>query len=133
MFVEFSRSSRSPSRRRSHSLSRKGEARDLFDATAIENFEMLKSEIFVIIFSSFSKLGLVQSWSTRSYGSFDLTQKRDLFAATAIENFEMLKSEIFVNIFLSRPSSNINTIDGNKPGPFILPNFEKFSGTDPNI
>ena len=84
MFVEFSRSSRSPSRRRSHSLSRKGEARDLFDATAIENFEMLKSEIFV-------------------------------------------------NIFLSRPSSNINTIDGNKPGPFILPNFEKFSGTDPNI
>ena len=61
MFVEFSRSSRSPSKRRSHSLSRKGEARDLFDATAIENFEMLKSEIFVIIFSSFSKLGLVQS------------------------------------------------------------------------
>ena len=56
MFVEFSRSFRSPSRRRSHSLSRKGEARDLFDATAIENFEMLKSEIFVIIFSSFSKL-----------------------------------------------------------------------------
>ena len=46
MFVEFSKSSRSPSRRRSHSLSRKGEALDLFDATAIENFEMLKREIY---------------------------------------------------------------------------------------
>ena len=79
------------------------------------------------------ELDLVQSWSTRIYGSFDLTQKRDLFAAIAIDNFEMLKSEIFVIIFLSRPSSNINTTDGNKPGPYILPNFEKFSGTDPNI
>ena len=45
IFVEFSKSFRSPSRRRSHSLSRKGEARDLFDATAIENFEMLKYKL----------------------------------------------------------------------------------------